>query len=73
MPRRCRRGKFEFSMDRNEAVLFSNGNGRQTILEIFNRTPSFTTYSTKAREELTRLFFERMWQLGHLRMLTTRR
>jgi SAM-dependent methyltransferase len=70
LPRRCRRGKFEFSMDRSSAVLFSSCDGRRTIAQMLNQ-PALATYSSKAREEFARSFFERMWKLGHLWMLTT--
>jgi SAM-dependent methyltransferase len=69
LPRRCKRARFEFSMDRSEAFLFSACDGRRTISQILDRA-EFAGCSITAREEFGRSFFERMWKLGHLWMLT---
>jgi SAM-dependent methyltransferase len=66
-PASCRRGKLEFSMSYAEAMLFSSCDGKRTIAQILEH-PMLASYA--AREEFGRAFFERMWKLGHLWMLT---
>ena len=67
-PRRCRRGRFEFTMDYAESLLFSSCDGRRTISQIIESS-TLPAQSIAVREEFGRLFFERMWKLGHLWML----
>jgi SAM-dependent methyltransferase len=67
---RCRRGRFEFALSYAEVILFSNCDGKRTVAEIL-RHPTLTSHPAATREEFGRSFFERMWKLGHLWMLTS--
>jgi len=51
------------------AILFSSCDGKRTIAEML-ANPAFASQTAVAREEFGRSFFERMWKLGHLWMLT---
>jgi SAM-dependent methyltransferase len=66
---RCRRGNFEFSMTHAEAILFVSSDGKRPIAQMLEH-PAFASPAATAREEFARSFFERMWKLGHLWMLT---
>jgi hypothetical protein len=66
---RCRRGNFEFSMNYAEVILFSSCDGHRTIAQTLEH-PAFASHTGAARKEFARSFFERMWKLGHLWMLT---
>jgi SAM-dependent methyltransferase len=63
-----RRGRVEFLIERNEAALFANCNGKQPISHVIERS-ALQVSPTITREAYGRSFFERMWKLGHLWML----
>lgn len=63
-----RRGRIEFSIGLNEAALLSNCDGKRPISHIVEHS-TLQIPPTLTREEYTRLFFERMWKLGHLWIL----
>jgi hypothetical protein len=61
---KARRGQFEFSLPSHEQILMQASDGQTSIAAIVDRLGQ--PVNLGERRELARVFFRRMWRLGHL-------
>jgi SAM-dependent methyltransferase len=61
---KARRGQFEFSLPPREQILMQASDGQTSIAAIVDRLGQ--PVNLGERRELARVFFRRMWRLGHL-------